>query len=31
MNQHAGQVSYLKGLQRGLQRPDYMGPLSLSS
>ena len=31
MNQHAGQIAYLKGLQRGLLRPDYMGPLSLSS
>ncbi len=30
LNQHAGQVAYLLGLQRGLQRPDYMGPLSLS-
>jgi uncharacterized damage-inducible protein DinB len=28
LNQHSGQVAYLRGLQRGLQRPDYMGPLS---
>jgi hypothetical protein len=28
LDQHSGQVAYLRGLQRGLQRPDYMGPLS---
>ncbi len=29
LNQHGGQVAYVKGLKRGLQRPQYMGPLSI--
>ena len=29
-NQHAGQIAYIRGLMKGLQRPDYMGPLSTS-
>ena len=28
MNQHGGQVAYIKGLREGLQTPQYMGPLS---
>ena len=31
LNQHGGQVAYIKGRLKGLQRPDYMGPLSLSA
>ncbi len=27
-NQHAGQIAYIRGIMKGLQRPDYMGPLS---
>ena len=30
LNQHSGQIAYLRGLQRGLQRPEYMGPLAPS-
>ena len=28
LNQHGGQVGYVRGLQRGLENPEYMGPLS---
>lgn len=28
LNQHGGQVAYIRGLKRGLQRPAYMGPLA---
>ncbi|MCL0102086.1 DinB family protein [Dehalococcoidia bacterium] len=28
INQHAGQIAYIRGLLRGLQRPNYMGPMS---
>ncbi|MEE9285278.1 MAG: DUF664 domain-containing protein [Dehalococcoidia bacterium] len=31
LNQHGGQIAYLRGLQRGLQRPEYMGPMAPSS
>ena len=30
LNQHGGQIAYVKGIQRGLQRPDYPGPLAPS-
>ena len=30
LNQHGGQAGYIKGLRKGLLRPDYMGPLSLT-
>ncbi len=28
MNQHGGQVAYIKGLKQGMQSPQYMGPMS---
>ena len=31
LNQHSGQIAYIRGLQLGLQRPDYMGPLAAAA
>ena len=31
LNQHTGQIAYIRGVQQGLQTPDYMGPLAAAA